>query len=510
MPLHAAADQGDVGNSSAMSEPRNSSLRHIAMRGVGLTATAQAIRVIANLALTIWLARLLSPDQFGVVAMAAPVTAFALLLQNLSLDQAIVQSRSIEQRTLTTLFWFNLAVTAAVAGAVLLAGAAVGAFYGDVRAGHYVMASSFTVGLAGPALIHNALLNRDLRFGALAVVDLASTGVTVVTTIVAAYLLRNFWALWIGATAAATVSLGVLWSIHNWRPTGRPAVGSVGSLFGFAGYLTGFNLVNFFARNADNILIARGWGATAVGNYDRAYKLMFFPIQNINAPLSRVTLPVLAKIKDNPVQFRRTYMITVRGLIMAVVPGSAVAGATSERLIPFLLGNQWGTATLVFKWLAIAALLQPFLNALGWLFITSQRSRAMFQWGVFASATMILAFLAGLPWGPVGVAQAYCAANFLLAPLLVIAATRSTPVSLRDALSLLLPTLAGSAVAWALISLGMATAMPLFLLLAAGLTMAYGMAIAANYAFADGREIVAIALSALRQLGAKPPWNSPS
>src|SRR5690606_11395460 len=105
----------------------------------------------------------------------------------------------------------------------------------------------------------------------------------------------------------------------------------------------------------------------------RSYRLMMFPLQNINTPLSRVMLPILSRLHDEDARFRRSYLTALRAILILSTPGIAVAGATSDRLVPLLLGEQWAQAAPIFLWLSLAALVQPLSNTTGWLFIARGR-----------------------------------------------------------------------------------------------------------------------------------------
>jgi PST family polysaccharide transporter len=201
----------------------------------------------------------------------------------------------------------------------------------------------------------------------------------------------------------------------------------------FGGYLTGFNLTNYFSRNADNMLIGWYWGAAPLGLYAQAYRLLLFPLQQIGGPLTGVTIPVLSRTIDDPARYRRAYTKMLESLLLITTPLMAFVLATCDLCIDVILGPQWNEAVPIFAWLGIAALVQPFTSTLGWLLISQGRGREMFGWSVFASIVSVVSFAVGLPWGPVYVAAAYVIANLTLhMPSLVYLATREGPVRARD------------------------------------------------------------------------------
>jgi PST family polysaccharide transporter len=462
--------------------------------------TAQFVRAAFTLLMAVILSRLLDAEQFGIVAMVAPVTALIMLLQNLGLDQAIIQAPSVNRRELSGVFWFNLGLTLFLAALFACFAPLVGKFYGEARATQFAFASALSIVLAGPALVHMALLNRQMRFGAVAWVMISHSASQFAITILAAYHMKSFWAIWIGSTAAAAIQLVALWWVQGWRPQRRIQIAGAKRFLGFGGHLTGFNLANFLARNFDNVLIGRFGGAASLGNYDRAYKLMLFPLQNINEPVSRVILPILARLRSEPAKYRRAFLLTLRSVVLFTMPAVAVVGALSERLVFALLGDGWELAGQIFQLLAVTALIQPFLSALGWLFVSMQRGRELLIWGLLASTVIVCGFIVGIADGAIGVARWYAISNFLLMIPLIAWSSRNTAVSIPDLFSVLIPNLCTSIAVWLLVAHYADGSQPLWLVLLISSFMAYLTSILANLLFANGRDLASLAIMGGRQL----------
>ena len=144
-----------------------------------------------------------------------------------------------------------------------------------------------------------------------------------------------------------------------------------------------------------------------LGLYDRAYRLLLFPLLQINAPLGRVMLPMLARLRTDRPRYRSAYLQAVNQLLLVTQPGIVFSIATADIFVPILLGNDWRAAAPIFQWLGLAALLQPISVVTNWLFISQGRSKDYASWGAFNAAICAVAFCIGLPWGPIGVAAAY-------------------------------------------------------------------------------------------------------
>jgi PST family polysaccharide transporter len=222
---------------------------------------------------------------------------------------------------------------------------------------------------------------------------------------------------------------------------------------------------------------------------------MTFPLHNINAPLGRVMLPVLSRLQDQPERYRRAYILAVRAIMMAAIPAVAVAASTSDRLIPFLLGERWSAAAPIFFWLSLAAFLQPLSSSTGWLFISSGRPGALLRWATFSTAIIVPALCVAVIWGAAAVAAAYFIAVAATTPLLFIYCVRGTSVRTSDLYAVWAPHIIASSLTWAVIHFLMAD-WPFIALLCVSLPLSYLLALAALWALPGGRE----AVRALRSL----------
>lgn len=476
-------------SSSPPGEAEPSFGRKAANSAVFLGVT-QVVRLVLTVLSTVVISRLLSPDDYGVMAMAAPVVGFIVLFQDLGLGSATIQARTMNPGQSNGLFWINMAASAAIFFALLLCAPLAAWFYGDVRAGYVTAASAVGVLLSGTALQHSALLNRDMRFGVLSAIDIANAVVTFLGALIAAYLLRNYWALWIGTMAGTFVQVVLTWTVTPWRPSWKITLAGTGQMARFGGNLTGFNVLNYIGRNADNVLIAKFAGSIALGLYDRSFKLMMLPLQTINGPLGRLMLPILSRLRDEPERYRRSFLLSVRAILLVATPGITVAVATSDRLMIFLLGDRWAAAGPIFFWLGLASLLQPVSNATGWLFISSGRGREMLRWGVVSTATTLVAILIGLRWGVEGVAMSLFIVLVLRTPLLNAYCVQGTSVRTRDLyLVMLEPGLGAVAAALLVHAIGGMMSTPVLLCVA--MPLAYALGLLAHLLTRPGRALLA-------------------
>jgi polysaccharide transporter, PST family len=408
-------------------------LRRRAVKGAFVTSLAQLAKVIVQFGSVIVLSRLLSPADFGLLAMVAPVYGLALIFQDMGLGHATVQSAQVTPAQSNALFWLNVAAAVGLAVPLIVAAPMVGSFYADERAAGLTRGFAALIVIGALGAQHSALLTRGMRFRFLAALDTLSVLAGFLGGVALAVAFHNYWALFASYAISASVNVVGAWigtgfvpGLPRWEASARQMV-RLGAGF------TSFNLFNFIVRNLDNVLIGRVWGDAALGLYDRAYRFLLFPLIQINAPLARVMLPTLARLRTDEPRYRSAYLQAVNQLLLVTQPGTVFAIATADIFIPILLGEKWRAAAPIFQWMGLAALLQPISGAANWLFISQQQSKAFAWFGAFNAAISTVAFCAGLPWGPIGVAAAYSLAQALLrCPVMWWMATRTGPVRLVD------------------------------------------------------------------------------
>jgi len=424
------------------------SLGRTALRGGLVTAGSQIVKMAVQLLSVVVLARLLVPEDFGLMAAVGPIAAFIGLFQNLGLQQAVIQRKDITSEQLNQVFWISTAVGLGSTAVLVALSPAVAAFYGDPRMTALTIAAALPLLIGSLSALPLALMNRNLQFTQLAINDVISTIGGFAVTAFAAYMGLGYWSLAIGPAIAVTIVLLSAWVTTRWMP-GRPTLRIDGDIISFGANLTGFNLVNFFSRNLDNILIGKYSGAVELGYYDRAYKLLLFPLQNITQPLSRVMIPMLSRIQEDKPRFREIYMRTNWLLAAVTMPGISALTCASGPVVDLLFGPQWHPVTPIFAWLGIASLVQPVGSTTGWIFICQAKTKTMFHWGIYSSLTTVLSFFVGLQWGATGVAAAYAISGYVLrVPVLAILLQRVGPVTGWDFLSIQGLFLASSLLAW--------------------------------------------------------------
>jgi PST family polysaccharide transporter len=196
--------------------------------------------------------------------------------------------------------------------------------------------------------------------------------------------------------------------------------------------LTGFGFVNYFARNADKVLIGNAWGGSSLGLYTKAYGLLLMPLQQINGPITAVAIPALSRLQNDPEQFRAFFIKILSIICFATFPVIAWMIVCRKEIILIFLGSQWEDAISIFAVLAFSAFFQPIGNITGSLYIALGRTERMFKWGLMGCSWIVASFFIGLPYGVLGVAVAYSAAMAFMTIPLIWYAIQGTPIKFID------------------------------------------------------------------------------
>lgn len=401
-------------------------------RGGALTIASQGLKFLTGMAAAVVLARLLTPHDYGLIGMVAVVTGFVSIFKDMGLSMATVQRPEINNDQISTLFWVNVGLSFGVMLLTAAIAPLVAWFYHEPRLTLITMGFSAGFLFSGLTVQHEALLKRQMRFGALVATEIIALIVGLVVGITLAWRGAGYWALVVNQLVHGFVYAIGVWVVCGWRP-GLPVRNcGVRSMFVFGGNLTGFQVINYFARNLDNMLIGRFWGSAQLGLYAKAYQLLLLPIDQINAPIAAVAVPALSRLTDSPERYRKAYLRILEKIAMVTMPGMAFMIGTSDWLVALILGPQWVQAGQIFGILGFAGMVQ-FANTTGWLFMTQNRAHHMFQWGLIGGTITILSILVGLPWGAVGVATSYSLTTVcVVIPLLLYFVGRVGPVRTSD------------------------------------------------------------------------------
>lgn len=423
-------------------------LKRQSIRGVSLTAGAQLAQALLRTVSVVVLARLLTPHDYGIVAMVTSITALALLFQGMGLSAAAIQERKLTHEQSSTLFWLNAAAGSALTLGVAASAPLIAWFYQEPQVLWVAVVSALNFVIASLGIQHTALLKRRMQFKVLAARQVTSVTLGTVTSIVCAVIGLSYWSLVFGSLVTTATSTALLWSVAKWKPGPPRRNTGARALVRFGAHLTGFELTNYLVKNLDNVLIGRFWGSDALGIYSKAYSLLLLPINNLLRPLNEVALPALSQLQDLPQRYRQYYRRYVSVLAVTSMPFIALLFVCSDEVVLLLLGPQWTAASGIFQILAFSAFIRPIAATRGMVMVTTGNAARHFHWGLLNGGITVIAFCIGIAWGPHGIAVAFGIVSYAMLLPSFTTCYKGTPVRLADVLeSIARPAVASIAAA---------------------------------------------------------------
>jgi O-antigen/teichoic acid export membrane protein len=407
-------------------------LKQRTIRG-GLAKTcAQGSNFILRLGSLMILARLLDPKDFGLVSMVTAVIGIFNVFRDFGLSAATVQRKTVTEEQISTLFWINLLVGTILGLIALAVAPAIVKFYHEPRlfAVTAVLATGFLFNSAG--VQHAALLERQMRFITLSVIDMISLVTSLAVGIAMAMHGYGYWALVATTIVPPLAYTMCTWFATAWIP-GRPRKrAGVRSMMRFGGTLTLSGLVMYVASNLEKVLLGRFWGVDAIGIYGRAYQLINIPTDNLNWSAGEVAFAALSRLQDQPNRLRSYFLKGYSMILSFTMPITFACAILADDMISVFLGAKWKGAVVIFRLLAPTTLAFAILNPLGWLLSSLGLVGRNLKIVLSLAPVMIAGYLLGLPYGPKGVACAYSAVMTLCAIPLIAWTVHGTVISASD------------------------------------------------------------------------------
>jgi O-antigen/teichoic acid export membrane protein len=418
--MKPADEQAIVPSADAKNAPVHPvppSLGRRAGRGAKVTLLGQVARILVQFGSVVVMSRLLDPADFGLLAMVVAVVGIGEVFRDFGLTQAAIQARTLSNAQQSNLFWINSLIGLALA--IIMSGLAwpIAAIYGEPRLVLLTQVIASTFIFNGLSTQYRASLTRDLKFLHLSMVELGGQvgGFALGATMAAAGI--GYWSLAGQQIATAGLTLVALIVITRWIPGRFSRAIGTRQFLRFGGFLTGGQLITYASRNVDSLIIGSQFGATALGVYNRAFQLLVVPLSQINAPSTRVALPILSKLQDQEARYTKFILTGQTLLIHPVFMLFTFAIAAAPQVIRIVLGDQWDDVVPLFQVLALAGMFQTASQATFWVFLSRGRMKSQLYWALCSRPLIISAVVLGAQWGPIGVAWGYSLATAAVWPL---------------------------------------------------------------------------------------------
>jgi O-antigen/teichoic acid export membrane protein/glycosyltransferase involved in cell wall biosynthesis len=398
-----------------------------------VTLTSQGIQFALVLGSTMIMARLLTPRDFGLVAMVSTLTGFLGIFKDAGLSVATVQRDGITHAQVSNLFWVNVAVSGLISVLVAASAPLIAWFYREPLLVGITLALSSIFLLAGLAVQHTALLSRQMRFKAIAVIQVSSALAGTLVGVGMAWLNYGYWSLVGLNLTTSTVALVLTWSASRWRPQFFKPRSGTRSLLNLGVNLTAGTFIYTLAFRLDGLLIGRFWGAVPLGLYTRASAMLSRPLYQFIAPIEAVVIPAFSRLQTQPDRYRQNFIPLYEGMALGSSFFAGIFFALAHPLTLIVLGPRWEKAAVIFAALSFAALQTPLSQCATWLINSQGRGKDSFFASWVNAIIVVISFIIGLPFGAAGVAIAYSAGALLVqVPAYYWIVGRSGPVRTRD------------------------------------------------------------------------------
>jgi O-antigen/teichoic acid export membrane protein len=410
-------------------------------RGLAWKAASSGIGQALKFVVGITLARLLSPHDYGVAGMVIVFSSLILIFSDLAFGAALIQRHQVSEEDRSTVFWTSAAVGVLLTSIGVALSGPLASFYGEPAVAPLFAAMSISFFIASIASTQAALLTRAMNFRSLELRQMAAALVAGAVGITLAVMGKGPWAIIGQQIATVIVSTALLWSASRWRPRLTFSLSSLRSMGRYSANVFGSRLLFYGNRNADNLLVGRFLGPSALGSYSVAYNLMLLPLSNIAIPVQDVLFPAFSRMQGDIEALKQAWFRANR--VIVAMTASALLGliVVAPDFVDVVLGPRWRPAVPVIQILAVVGILQSVQGLNSSVLRAVNQTSALFKYSVVVTVASVSAFVLGLPWGIVGVAAAYAISSAIVEPYYSCLTARSVGLSLRGFVTPLLGVL---------------------------------------------------------------------
>lgn len=354
------------------------------------------------------LARLLTPSDFGLMALVAAVIAFAQIFSDMGISNAIIHHQKISQESLSSLYWVNVVASVVLMLLLMLLSPFVAAWYHEPRMQIILMwvSTSFLIAALGQQL--RVMAEKNLRFQQLAIIELAASLIGFVVSVSVALSGGGVYALVAGMLTSAILATVLYWWVlaEGWRPMWRLRISEIREFMGFGAYMVGFSLTNTVNLQADVLIGGRVLGANSLGAYSLPKDLSLRLAMIINPIVTRVGLPVMAKAQGDKAQLKGIYLKTLLMTASVNFPLYLMIAVFAPEIVAIMFGAQWQDSVPLLRILAIWGLVRSTGNPAGSLVFAMGRAKLAFWWSLGLMVFLAPVYWVGAQYGIKGLALA--------------------------------------------------------------------------------------------------------
>ncbi|MCA6975819.1 lipopolysaccharide biosynthesis protein [Pectobacterium carotovorum] len=378
-------------------------------------AFSQGVKVLVQLLNMVVLARILPPEEYGLMAMALVVINLAMLVRDLGTSAAIIQRNELSDRTINAVFWLNMYMGIGICFSMVFLSPYISVFFGEKKLQFILLLLAFSFPLGSSSATHLALLERKSEFKKVARIEVVSSLLSFFVAVTMAVMGFGVLSLVFQIIVLNLLSTLQLWIASKWRPSINKIwdKDELKGILGFSANLTGFNLINYFSRNSDVVIIGHFMSSVILGSYSLAYRIMLFPLQSLTFVITRSLFPILSRNQENSCEIKRVYCNVFYYILFIVMPLMLGLAFLSKEFVSIVFGNKWMLSADILFWLAPTAIIQSVLSVSGTIFMSKGRTNILMVLGVVGAFFQVSAFLLGVKFDIIIFSKFYFIANVL-------------------------------------------------------------------------------------------------
>lgn len=375
------------------------------------TFSSQVSRELLQFVVSIVLARLLVPRDYGLVGISGAILGFIQIFNTLGMRSSLIHRQDLRPAHYTTAFWTTIALSSSLCVVTVLLAPYVAVFFNEPLLERIIPVSAMVFIVNALNTVHFAILEKALDFKKITIVELSTSVLSGAISITLALTGYGVWALVLGGLAAQVILLPLPWIMTGWKPAFSYEQKAFRELFSFGAHLTGAGILNYIIRNADNLIIGKVLGSTALGYYSLAYTLMLKPLYYVSGNIGRVLFPAFSSIKDDKARIRAAYLKVVQFISLITFPMMTGLLFVAPQFFELVYGQKWMPAVPVFQILCLLGATQSIGTTVGTIYLSQGRADLQFRYTLIFSPILIFSFFLGVNWGIEGVALCYALAS---------------------------------------------------------------------------------------------------